>query len=112
MQLLQAKNLFLSLFLLLPALTFAGEIFGTIKKDGKPLANQEVIITSSTGTVIGKATTDANGYYTINVKPIGKCTLSLTGYEGATFEVFSTNNSTDYTLTLVKAGDTWQLKKQ
>lgn len=108
---LQAKNILFCLLFFLPTLTFAGEIFGTLKKDGKALAKQEVNITQN-GKVIGTATTDANGYFSIVIKPVGKCNIELPGYPGATFEVFSTNNSTGYTLTLVKAGDVWQLKKQ
>lgn len=111
MRAFQSKNILLSLFLLLPALTFAGEIFGTIKKDGKPLVNQEVKFVQN-GKLIGTATTDEKGYFSIMLKPIGKMNLELSGYEGAIFEVFSTNNSTGYTLSLVKAGDVWQLKKQ
>lgn len=107
----QVKHLLLSLFLLLPALTFAGEIFGTIKKDGQPLAKQEVKFVQN-GKLIGTAMTDEKGYFSIMLKPIGKMSLELTGYEGAVFEVFSTNNSSGYTLSLVKAGDAWQLKKQ
>lgn len=111
MKSVQIKLLFLSLLFLVPALTFAGEIFGTLKKDGKPLAKQEVRILQN-GNVIGTATTDDKGYYSITIKQVGKCTLDLPGYDGATFDVFSTNNSTDYTLSLTKVGDKWQLKKQ
>ena len=107
----QAKNILFCLLLLLPTLSIAGEIFGTLKKDGKPLVKQEVKITQN-GKVFGTTTTDANGYFSIMIKQIGKFTIELPGYEGATFEVFSTNNSTGYTLSLVKTGDKWQLKKQ
>lgn len=106
------KNIIiLSLLFFLPAVTFAGEIFGTIKKDGKPLAKQEITI-SQNGVVLATAITDEKGYYSLQVKQVGKCTIALKGYEGATFDVFSTNNSSEYTLTLVKSGDTWLLKKQ
>ncbi len=111
MKRIQAKNLILCLLMALPALSFAGEIFGTIKKDGKPLVNQEVTITQN-GTVVGTATTDEKGYYSVVVKQIGKLSIQLPGYEGATFDAFSTNNSSEYTMTLSKVGDTWQLKKQ
>ena len=111
MKFMQAKNLILCLLLLTPVLSFAGEIFGTLKKDGKPLVNQEVII-SQNGTVLGTAVTDDKGYFSITLKPVGKLTLTLKGYEGASFDVFSTNNSTGYTLTLVKTGAAWELKKQ
>ena len=105
------KSILLLLFFALPALTFAGEIFGTLTKDGKPVAKQEITVTQN-GTVIGKAVTDDKGYYSITLKQVGKCTLAVTGYKGATLDVFSTNNSSEHTLTLVKSGDSWILKKQ
>ena len=107
----QIKNILLCLLMALPALSFAGEIFGTIKKDGKPLSKQEITITQN-GKVFATATTDENGYFSIMIKQIGKFAIELPGYEGAAFDVFSTNNSSDYTLSLVKEGDKWQLKKQ
>lgn len=107
----QVKNILFCLLILLPTLSIAGEIFGTLKKDGKPVVKQEVKIIQN-GKVFGTATTDANGYFSIMIKQVGKFTIELPGYEGATFEVFSTNNSTGYTLSLVKTGDKWQLKKQ
>ncbi|MDQ3016131.1 MAG: carboxypeptidase-like regulatory domain-containing protein [Bacteroidota bacterium] len=105
------KSLLLSLLFFIPAFSFAGEIFGTLKKDGKPLVKQEVKLVQN-GTVVGTATTDEKGYYSVTIKPIGKCTLELTGYAGAAIDVFSTNNSSEYTLTLAKTGDKWELKKQ
>lgn len=107
---MKAKNIFLFLLFLVPSLTFAGEIFGTLKKDGKPVANQAITI-SQNGKVIGTDTTDAKGYFSITLKQVGQCKLEVTGYEGAVYNVFSTNNSADYTLSLVKEGDKWQLKK-
>jgi hypothetical protein len=106
----QAKSILLSLFLLLPALTFAGEIFGTIKIDGKPLVKQEVNIMQN-DKVVGTATTDEKGYFSITIKQIGKVSIQLPGYKGASFEVFSTNNSSGFTFSLVKVGDAWELKK-
>lgn len=107
---IQMKNILFFLLLLLPTLSFAGEIFGTLKKDGKPLVKQEVKFFQN-GKEIGTATTDEKGYFSIILKPIGKINIQLPGYDGATFEVFSTNNSSGYTLSLVKEGDKWLLKK-
>jgi len=107
---IQAKNILFCLLLLLPTLSFAGEIFGTLKKDGNPLVKQEIKFTQN-GKEIGTVTTDEKGYFSIIIKQIGKLSIELTGYEGAIFEVFSTNNSTGYTLSLVKEGDKWLLKK-
>jgi hypothetical protein len=107
---MKAKNLFVFILFLAPALSFAGEVFGTLKKDGKPVTKQEVVITQA-GKVIARDTTDEKGYYSITLKPVGQFKLEVTGYDGAVFSVFSTNNSVDYTLSLVKAGDKWELKK-
>jgi hypothetical protein len=107
---MKTRNIFLFVLFLLPALSFAGEIFGTLKKDGKPVTKQEVVILQN-GKVIARDTTDEKGYYSITLKPVGQFKLQVTGYDGATFDVFSTNNSVDYTLSLVKAGDKWMLKK-
>lgn len=111
MKLINTKNIVLALMLLLPTLTFAGEIFGTLKKDGKAVANQEVKFMQN-GKLIASVVTDATGYFSYVMKPIGKLTIEVTGFTGAAFEVFSTNNSTGYTLSLVKTGDKWLLKKQ
>lgn len=111
MKTVQSKNILFCLLLLLPTLSFAGEIFGTLKKDGKPLAKQEIKFVQGT-TLLGTATTDEKGYFSFIAKPVGKLTLQLTGYEGTTFDAFSTNNSSGYTLSLVKEGDKWLIKKQ
>jgi hypothetical protein len=110
MKTISIKSILMLVLFALPSLTFAGEIFGTLKKDGKPLAKQEIKITQN-GNVLGKATTDENGYYSITVRPIGKVNIEVTGYEGAVLEAFSTNTSATYNLVLSKTGDTWQLKK-
>lgn len=104
------KHIFLFLIFLFPAWAIAGEIYGTLKKDGKPLANQEIKITQN-GKELGKATTDKDGYFSVTLKQVGQFKLEVAGYEGAIFDVVSTNSSTDYTLSLIKSGDVWQLKK-
>jgi len=107
---MKAKNIFLFLLFLVPSLTFAGEVFGTLKKDGKAVTNQEISITQN-GKVIATDTTDEKGYFSITLKQVGQFKLEVKGYDGATFDVFSTNNSVDLTLSLIKSGDKWQLKK-
>lgn len=108
---MNTRNIILSLLFFIPSLTFAGEIFGTIKKDGQPVISQVINITQA-GKVIATTTTDKNGYFSVTIKEVGKYKLEVADHAGASFDVFSTNNSTGYTLTLVKAGDVWQLKKQ
>src|SRR5678815_1623805 len=98
---MKAKNIFLFLLFLVPSLTFAGEVFGTLKKDGKPLTSQAVSIVQN-GKVIATDTTDAKGYFSITLKQVGQYKLEVNGYDGASFDVFSTNNSVDLTLSLIK----------
>jgi hypothetical protein len=104
-----ARILFLILFFI-PVFSFAGEIYGTIKAgDGKPLAKQVVQIKQN-DVVLASDTTDANGYFTIKIKEVGKLKLEVVGYTGASFEVFSSNNSIRYNLSMIKSDDKWILK--
>jgi hypothetical protein len=107
---MKTKRMLLLILLFVPVLSFAGEIYGTIKgDDGKPLTNQVVQIKQN-DKVMASATTDANGYFTVTIKEIGKFKLEVVGYKDADFEVFSSNNSTRYNLLMSKAGDKWILK--
>lgn len=108
---MHTRNILMSLLFVLPSFVFAGEIYGTIKKDGVALAAQEVKITQA-GKVIATTTTDKNGFFSTTIQQVGKFKLELTGFDGATFEVFSTNNANGYTLALVKEADKWLIKKQ
>ncbi len=106
------KTFVLLIFIMLfvPVFSFAGEIYGTIKgDDGKPLTNQVVQIMAN-DKVMASDTTDVNGYFTINVKEVGKFKLEIAAYKGASYEVFSSNKSTRYNLLLRKEGDKWILK--
>lgn len=107
---MKTTGIVLFFLLLLPMVTQAGEIYGTIKgDDGKPLGGQVVQIMQN-DKAIGSATTDANGYFTITLKEVGKFNLVVVGFKEATFEVFSSNKSTRYNLLMNKAGDKWILK--
>ena len=102
------KMLFLILFVI-PALTFAGDIFGTITKNGKPFAKQLVKITTNDGTVIKSDSTDAFGYFTMNIRQPGQFKLSA---GGAVTDVTSNNSPTGYTFILVQNNSKWQLIKK
>jgi hypothetical protein len=107
---MKTKRILFFILLFLPFLTNAGEIYGTIKgDDGKPLTKQVVQIMQNEK-VIASATTDANGYFTVTIKEVGKFKLEVVGYKEASFEVFSSNKSTRYNLLMNKAGDKWLLK--
>jgi len=107
---MKMKRIALLIFLLIPILTHAGEIYGTIKgDDGKPLINQVVNIMQNDKVMV-TSKTDANGYFTVTIAEVGKFTLVVVGYKEASFEVFSSNKSTRYNLLMNKAGDKWNLK--
>jgi hypothetical protein len=60
--------------------------------------------------IIASDTTDANGFFTVTLKEVGKFKLEVVGYKEASFEVFSSNKSTRYNLLMNKAGEKWMLK--
>jgi len=105
------KSIILSLLFFVPAMAFAGEISGTIKKDGVAMVEQEVKIMQGEK-VIATTKTDKNGYFSVTITQVGKYKLQLTGFDGAAFDVVSTNSSISYTLALVKVEGAWQIKKQ
>ena len=106
---MKITKMFLLLLFVIPALTFAGDIFGTITKNGKPFAKQLVKITTNDGTVIKSDSTDAFGYFTMNIKQVGQFKLSA---GGAVADVTSNNSPTGYTFILVQTNSKWQLIKK
>jgi hypothetical protein len=107
---MKTKRMLMLILLFVPILTYAGDIYGTLKgDDGKPLTNQVVQIKLN-DKVIASATTDTNGYFTVTIKEVGKFKLEVVGYKEASFEVFSSNKSTRYNLLMHKAGDKWILQ--
>jgi len=104
------KRILMLILLFVPILSYAGDIYGTIKGvDGKPLTNQVVQIKQN-DKVMASDTTDTNGYFTVTIKEVGKFKLEVVGYKGASIDVFSSAKSTRYNLLLNKAGDKWILK--
>ena len=107
---MKTKKIVMLILLFVPILTYAGDIYGTIKgDDGKPLTNKVVQIKQD-DKVIGTATTDLNGYFTISIKTVGKFKLEVVGYKDASYEVFSSNKSTRYALLMHKERDKWILR--
>ena len=107
---MRTKGVLFLVLLFVSTLSFAGEIYGTIKgDDGKPLTGKVIQILQA-DKVVASATTDANGYFTVTIKEVGKFNLEVVGYKDAIFEVFSSNKSTRYNLLMNKAGDKWILK--
>lgn len=102
----------------------AGRIFGDIKLDGKPLPEGllvtiAVIPPAEAGKPAGAptpadtTTTDKFGSFKLNVKPEGKCALTLV-YEKqpVTLEVFSYKEATRYDLILEKKDGKLSLKRK
>ena len=107
---MKTAAIFILILLLFPVISFAGEIYGTIKgDDGKPLTSQVVNVMQN-DKVMATAKTDANGYFTVTIKEVGKFTLVVVGFKDAEFEVFSSNKSTRYNLLMNKTGEKWTLK--
>jgi len=107
---MKTTGILLLILLFVPFLSNAGEIYGTIKgDDGKPLINQVVRIMQA-DKVMASVTTDANGFFTVTLKEVGKFKLEVAGYKEASFDVFSSNKSTRYNLLMNKNGDKWILK--
>lgn len=107
---MKTTGILILILLVLPILSYAGEIYGTLKgDDGKPLTNQVVQIMQN-DKVMASAKTDANGYFTVTLKDVGKFKLAVVGYKDASIDVFSSNKSTRYNLLMNKAGDKWILK--
>ena len=106
---MKIKKMLLLILFIIPVLTFAGDIFGTITKNGKPFAKQLVKITTNDGTVLKSDSTDAFGYFTMNIKQVGQFKLTA---GGAVTDVSSNNSPTGYTFILVQTNSKWQLIKK
>src|SRR5262245_31471901 len=105
---------------LVPAVAFAGRIFGDIKLEGKPLpAGVPVMISRAPeggkgpATMVDSTSTDKFGAYKLNVKDEGKCTLTIV-YEKQTvpFEAFSYKEATRYDLILEKKDGKFSLRRK
>lgn len=103
------KIFFLLIVLFIPLLTTAGDIFGTITKNGKPFAKQQVKITAINGTVIKTDSTDAFGYFSVTIKQVGQFKLNA---GGAVADVSSNNSPTGYTFILIQKNSKWELIKK
>jgi hypothetical protein len=106
---MKIKKLLFIILLIIPAFTFAGEIFGTISKDGKPFAKQPVSITAVDGTVVKAVTTDATGYFSVTIEKLGPFKLKA---GEAVADVNSNVTATGYNFVLIQQDSKWQLIKK
>jgi hypothetical protein len=106
------KTLTLSALLLVaaPALVGAGEIYGSIKEDGKPVKEGVKVEVACAGkTVAGE--TDKNGAYRLFAQEEGKCTLTVRiGDEAPSIAVDSFEDSARYNLVLEKKDGKYVLR--
>ena len=104
----------LCLFLILLAVSsgLAGEIFGTIKAEGKIVPKGvKVDITSPVKTYSGE--TDAYGSYRLYVAEKGKCSLTVHFAQKApSIQIFSYPKSTRYDFTIDKKDTVYTLKRK
>jgi hypothetical protein len=105
---MRATKIIVLVLLLIPAISFAGEIYGTISlKNGGHFAKQKVTITAPDGKVF-RTVTDDNGYFTVTIPQLGKCTLSA---GGCTADVYSNDGPNGYTFIIDNQFPGCQLKK-
>jgi hypothetical protein len=99
------RGLSLVLALLVPAVVYAGQIYGTIVSKGEAVKNAGIEIQCGKEAP-ATGSTSADGSYRINVQQQGQCTLSLPSYEGRpSAVVFSGPNPALYNFELTKLAD-------
>ena len=99
--------------LLVPAVVYAGQIYGTIVFEGKGIKSVSIEIQcGKEEPVTGMAAAD--GSYRINVPHQGQCALTLPSYEGRpSAAIFSGPNPAAYNYELVKHADgKYELKRR
>jgi hypothetical protein len=104
------KTLFVVAALLVPAVSYAGQVYGTIVMDGKGVGGANIEIQCGNDMTTGS--TGADGSYRINVPQQGQCTLSLPSHGKASAMIFSGPNPSAFNFELVKSGDKFELKRR
>jgi hypothetical protein len=93
------------LALSVPAVVYAGQIYGTIVSEGEAVKGASIEIQCGKEAA-ASGSTAADGSYRINVQQQGQCTLSLPSFEGRpSAVVFSGPNPSVYNFELTKAAD-------
>ena len=99
--------------LLVPAVVYGGQIYGTIVMEGQGVKSAALEIQCGKDDPV-KGTTAADGSYRLNVPQQGQCTLTLPSYEGSpSAAIFSGPNPAAYNYELVKgANGKFELKRR
>lgn len=96
----------------LPGAALAGELYGTIKEQGKPI-KEGVQVTVACGEKSYAAETDKNGSYRLFAQEEGKCTLAVkVGDETPSTTVHSFVDSARYNLILEKKDGKYTLRSE
>lgn len=92
------------LLLLAAGFAAAGEIYGTVSEEGKPLPAGVAVRVACPGAT-AEGSTDAYGAYSVKVGGTGKCSLTIPSLPGApTLSVNVYEKSARYDLAVSKAG--------
>ncbi len=95
-----------------PTAAFAGEIYGTIKEQGKPV-KEGVQVTVLCGDTSAAGQTDKNGAYRLFAAEEGKCTLTVkVGDEAPSVAIHSYADSAKYNLVLEKKDSKYTLRSE
>jgi hypothetical protein len=97
--------------LFVPAVLYAGQVYGTIVMDGKGVGGAGIEIQCGADAPT-TGTTGADGAYRINVPQQGQCTLTLPSHGKASAMIFSGPNPSAFNFELVKSGDKYELKRR
>jgi hypothetical protein len=95
----------LAIALFVPAVLYAGQVYGTIVSEGQALKSVNIEIQCGKDAAVTGATS-ADGSYRINVPQQGQCSLTLPTYAGRpSATIFSSPNPSLYNFDLVKLAD-------
>ena len=100
------------LILLAAAAALAGNVYGSVTENGKPVAQGVKLEVTCAGNKYNTET-DANGAFKLFVKDQGKCSLAV-AYQGQspTMDINSFEGSVQYDLILEKQGAQYTLKRK
>jgi hypothetical protein len=107
----KVRLIFLTLTLC-AASSFGGEIYGTIKEDGKAVG-KDVVVTIELGDKSYPKSTDEFGSYRIIVNEVGKCTAKV-AYKGQTIssEIESYSTPVRFDLVIESKDGKYSLRRQ
>ena len=113
---MKAIKIILFVLMILPEFSFAGEVYGTLRKESGPCVNYSVRLKNKdTDILIKDSHTDEKGNYSVYVSQAGDYILEVLDEKGiyvAKIVIFSNDSSSNYNLVLVNENNKWQLKFQ